>query len=347
MSSQFQQAQQDGLCLRYPENIPTQRELTYENAINLLIRGAGMATSVPFTWNYIDKPADGTILLLFLPSNSPFPNDGIRYQESEVKYTLPTGQREIEVHEIKYGFIPNSQDTNASRVRRRYRLLKGGGHQLVLVHYTRGPATQIPPALMSQPIRAYPLLPVNEASVYVLGEKAGHKVYPGGGGQMHGNPGQGAMPPATIGLGMNYSQQQAMLAQQNSTMESLERRRERERERERTGQRNDPAAANTDEMDQYPTRTLALARYKRNHDWMNDVFNQAAFGKTRATEPKPSPYSIFSLSDIEEKTTKLQAELDALQSKSAQRRADRIREQQTTQEPADLSATTVGDPVSV
>lgn len=95
---------------------------------------------------------------------------------------------------------------------------------------------------MSQPIRAYPLLPVNEASVYVLGEKAGHKVYPGG-GQMHGNPGQGAMPPATIGLGMNYSQQQAMLAQQNSTMESLERRRERERERERTGQRNDPAAA--------------------------------------------------------------------------------------------------------
>lgn len=33
-----------------------------------------------------------------------------------------------------------------------------------------------------------------------------------------------------------------------------------------------------DEVDSISTRTLALARYKRNHDWMNDVFNQAAFG---------------------------------------------------------------------
>ena len=36
---------------------------------------------------------DGTILLLFLPHNSPFPIDGIRFQEPEAKFTLPAGPR--------------------------------------------------------------------------------------------------------------------------------------------------------------------------------------------------------------------------------------------------------------
>ncbi|KDR82618.1 hypothetical protein GALMADRAFT_238026 [Galerina marginata CBS 339.88] len=368
MSSQFHQAQQEGLCLRFPDNIPPQREITYETAVNLLLRGTAMAANVPFTWSFVDKPSDGTILLLFLPLNSPYPNDGIRYQDSEVKYTIPAGPRELEVYEVKYGFIPGSGDSNASRVRRRYRLVKGGNNQFVLVHYTRGPATLVPPALMSQPIRAYPLRPVNEASVYVTGDKTGQKVYPQGVGPMHAGgvgpgPVPGPAPPATIGLNMNYSQQQAMLAQQSSNMEALERRRERERERERASQRNDPAAGRPpqqrppddddsgDEIDQISTRTLALARYKRNHDWMNEVFHQAAFGKILATEPKPRPYSVFSKSEIDEKTAKLQAELDALQSKTAQRRADKIRDAQSqsisvAQESSDLSMGG-GDPSAI
>jgi hypothetical protein len=36
---------------------------------------------------------DGTILLLFLPHNSQFPIDGIRFQEPEAKFTLPAGPR--------------------------------------------------------------------------------------------------------------------------------------------------------------------------------------------------------------------------------------------------------------
>lgn len=94
--------------------------------------------------------------------NSPFPSDGIRYQEAEAKYNIPAGARvnlshpcpvnvqpftfdprqELEIQEVKFGFIPNSQDGTASRVRRRYRLQKGGNSQLVLVHYTRGPQTR-------------------------------------------------------------------------------------------------------------------------------------------------------------------------------------------------------------
>lgn len=103
--------------------------------------------------------------------------------------------------------------------------------------------SDIQQALMNQSVRAYPLRTVNEPSVYVTGEKAGTKVYPQGGPQMHGGPGGPAsMPPTTIGLGMNLNQQQAMIAQQNNTMESLERRRERERERERARDRTGSAA---------------------------------------------------------------------------------------------------------
>ena len=39
-----------------------------------------------------------------------------------------------------------------------------------------------------------------------------------------------------------------------------------------------PNSLSADEVDTISTRALAVARYKRNHDWMNEVFHQAAFG---------------------------------------------------------------------
>jgi hypothetical protein len=39
--------------------------------------------------------------------------------------------------------------------------------------------TEIPPHLLNQPVRLYPLREVNEPAVYVVGERAGQKVYPG------------------------------------------------------------------------------------------------------------------------------------------------------------------------
>ena len=35
-----------------------------------------------------------------------------------------------------------------------------------------------------------------------------------------------------------------------------------------------------DEHEHISTRSLALARYKRNHDYMNEVFNHAAFSES-------------------------------------------------------------------
>jgi hypothetical protein len=75
---------------------------------------------------------------------------------------------------------------------------------------------------------------VNEPSVYISGEKMGQKVYPPGAGTMHGVP-PPVPPMQQPGMPMNFSQQQAMVAQQNSNMEMLERRREQERARNRSG----------------------------------------------------------------------------------------------------------------
>jgi len=95
------------------------------------------------------------------------------------------------------------------------------------------PRAEILPAL-NQPVRTYPLRVVNEPSVYISGDKMGQKVYPPGSGAMHGVP--ASVPPMQQpGMPMNFSQQQAMVAQQNSNMEMLERRREQERAQNRSG----------------------------------------------------------------------------------------------------------------
>ncbi|KAF7356989.1 SWI/SNF and RSC complexes subunit ssr4 [Mycena venus] len=334
----MQQLQAEGLCLRFPESLGMHRELTIDNAAVLLIRGTQHALNVPFNWGYVDKPQEGQTLLLFIPGQSPFPNDGIRYQEPETKYTVSVniaGQpRELEVHEVKYGFIPGA-DAGAFRQRRRYRITKGGHPQMILVHYSRGPLTQIAPALMNQPARSYPLRIFNEPAVYVIGEKAGQKVFPPGGGP------QGGMP-----MGMGFNSQQAMVAQQNSNMAMLERRREQE-QRARAGSNARPPRVDEedsgDENDTISTRALSLTRYRRNHDIMAEVFTHAAYSQKNAPTP-PSPFSIFNKAELEAQTEKLKAEIEALQARGAERKPTR-----SAKDPAfgDVSMESFGEGITV
>lgn len=50
------QSHADGLCLRYPEALGPQPNLTGEMAVNLLIRAVQLAHHTPFVWGYIDRP---------------------------------------------------------------------------------------------------------------------------------------------------------------------------------------------------------------------------------------------------------------------------------------------------
>ncbi|KAG6870998.1 hypothetical protein C0995_009095 [Termitomyces sp. Mi166 len=178
---------------------------------------------------------------------------------------------------------------------------------------------------MNHPVRNYPLRIVNEPAVYVAGEKMGQKVYPPSGPMQSSAP---AM--QQPGMPMNFSQQQAMVAQQNTSMELLEQRRREQEQRARaqagaTGGQRPPRPEDDDsgdEIDHISTRTLALNRYKRNHDMMNEVFKFAAYGDKHAPLP-PRPYSIFDKNEIEQKTAKLQEEIEALNASLAERRTAR------------------------
>lgn len=54
--SAFQQAQTEGLCLRYPENIAPHREVTFDTAVTILLRAIQLSQNIPYTWGFIDKP---------------------------------------------------------------------------------------------------------------------------------------------------------------------------------------------------------------------------------------------------------------------------------------------------
>jgi hypothetical protein len=48
--------QAEGLCLRFPENLPPHANLTHEVAVQMLGRAVSLATQVAFQPSYIDKP---------------------------------------------------------------------------------------------------------------------------------------------------------------------------------------------------------------------------------------------------------------------------------------------------
>ncbi|KAI0265690.1 hypothetical protein BC834DRAFT_878455 [Gloeopeniophorella convolvens] len=295
--------QAEGLCFRFPENLPPHPSLSQEMAVQMLSRAVGLATQIAFQPSYIDKPPDGQIYLLFVPGGVNFPIDGVRYMENEQRYTMPAGGgRELEVIEARSGFVPLSGEMVASRVRRRFRLLKGGHPFLTLVHYSRGQSIPVPPALQAQPVRQYPLRPHNEQAAFVLGERQGQRVPASGG--------VGGMPPAMAVGGRPDAQ--AMLAQQNREMEALERRTQRERsasmnpiplQRQQQPQMRPDEEDSADELEHISTRTLALTRYGRNHELMNEVFMHAAFGGKHPTNP-PAPYSVFDKAELESRVVR-------------------------------------------
>lgn len=130
-------------------------------------------------------------------------------------------------------------------------------------------------------------------------------------------------------VGMNP---QAMIAQQNSNMEALERRRERERARDGSGgvgvgQRPGPPRLDddesADESELLSTRTLAITRYRRNHELMEEVFRQAAFDSKKLSSSKRI-YEGFDKAEMEAKIAKLQDDVEVLQAKAAERKAQKV-----------------------
>lgn len=164
------------LFLRYPENIGIHPQIVFEQAVNLLVQAVDFSQRAPFAWTYIDKPPDGQAYLIFSANpNLPLPCDGIRWLESEKTFRIPANGRELEVGEVKFGFVPGAESF-ASRMRRKYRLTKGGNPGLILIHYLRAEQTAIPNPVLNAPVRNYPLRQVNEPRIFVAGDRIGQRV---------------------------------------------------------------------------------------------------------------------------------------------------------------------------
>ncbi|KAI9736841.1 MAG: hypothetical protein M1818_005892 [Claussenomyces sp. TS43310] len=114
----------------------------------------------PFFWTYLDRPADGTILLTWQPLEAlgtSFATDGYLWPPAETAFQLEVdGGYTLEMYQFKHGFGPG--EPFATHARRRYRLLPSKfanptaptpDGSLWIVHYSSAePNDQIPSNLI-------------------------------------------------------------------------------------------------------------------------------------------------------------------------------------------------------
>ncbi|KAF6745014.1 hypothetical protein DFP72DRAFT_993186 [Ephemerocybe angulata] len=227
-----------------PRCLPHSAEVSRPpSRVTTLMRATQMSENRPFHYRYIDKPA-GSYTCRSLNSRR-----NMTLTMTMAMLFLDPRARWQDADTVRLIPAGGGRELEVSESRFGYRLVKGGHPSLVLVHYTRGPPAPISPGVANLPVRVYPLRTVNEPPTIVIGDKAGQKFYP------PGAPGPGMQPPPPPSAHFSLS------------MYNLN-----------TQQRTIPALASIpDETDQIST-SLALTRYKRNHEFMNDVFRQAAFG---------------------------------------------------------------------
>ncbi|CAE6414093.1 unnamed protein product [Rhizoctonia solani] len=243
------------------------------------------AVANPITWQFIDRPADGDVYVYFQVS-APTPLiDGVQYLDNESTYRP---SQELEVQEVRFGFIPGIGEKEAGRVRKRYRLVHGGHPSIVLVHYTKGPAKPVPPSI-NIPIRNYPLPIINEPPMYVMGEKSGQRV-------MAPNP--------------------AQLANQQQQLDALAASRRQAGLQPQVRRQDDDS---DEESNRVSTRALAVTRFKRNHELLAEIFAINAAASVKAV---PSPYEKTDKAELEAKLEQANRELAELREKVNQQEHD-------------------------
>jgi hypothetical protein len=288
---------------------PPQASLPYDAVIAQLLRAHQLSLTVPFAPRAIDKPHDGQVHVVFQPPGMHhFPPDGIRFLEAEQRFAINANGGDIEVMEVKYGFVPGGSEPTASRVRRRYRLMNGGNPSIFLIHYTRGPAIAVPPQMMNQHVRSYPIPAPTEQPVFIAGERAFQKAY--------GQPGG-----------------QHAIAMQNQAMAQMERAR-REKSRTEASQRQLKALeAEEGEEEHVNARSLARERFKRNHEYLAEIFSISSIAQL---EEPPLREPATAVPELEAKLAKLNQEIQALE-ETAELRKRHKRNTSTDEEMAQPS----------
>ncbi|KAG5967258.1 hypothetical protein E4U56_000930 [Claviceps arundinis] len=280
---------------------PTMPRLDLNEVAKWLMTAPQIARDrAPFFWTYLDKPADGTILLTWQPLQrlaTNFATDGFVWAPPEQVYKHDLGNGlMLEVCMLKAGYIPGEQ--YAMHARRRFRLVPAPGHpnpppidmSLYIVHYgpsdqnDRIPVTMIPydervNAIMQQrqfllrggQIRRKEFMlsdRVNWPSLPELTrQQMGPQMTPRGVPQQMAYPTQpSAGPPAKRARHASQTQQAAAGTAANAPPgpPALD-----------AAFDDDEDVSRGDMFDHLTPREISLSRYQQNHEWMEEILSSA------------------------------------------------------------------------
>ncbi|KHN95305.1 uncharacterized protein MAM_06809 [Metarhizium album ARSEF 1941] len=262
----------------------------------------------PFFWTYLDKPADGTILLTWQPLQrlgTNFATDGFVWAPPEQVYKHDLGNGLIlEIYYLKAGYIPGEQF--ALHTRRRFRLVPAPGHpnppqldvSLFIVHYgpseqnDRIPASMVPyddrvTTIMQQrhfllrggQIRRKEFMLSDHANWPSLPELTRQQMGP----QMapRGVPQQMAYPPQPApGPPSKRARHSQSHSQQQQQQQHLQQ--QQQQPPVMPGMNPLDSAFDDDEdisrgdmFDHLTPREISLLRYQQNHEWMEEILSSA------------------------------------------------------------------------
>ncbi|PTB67174.1 DUF1750-domain-containing protein [Trichoderma citrinoviride] len=254
----------------------------------------------PFFWTYLDKPADGTILLTWQPLSrlgTNFATDGFVWAPPEqiYKHDLGNGLM-LEIYYLKAGYIPGEQF--ALHARRRFRLVPVPGHpnppqpdpNLFIVHY--GPAEmndRIPVAMIPYDDRVNQIMQqrhflqragqirrkefmlsdrVNWPSLPELTrQQMGPQMNPRGVPQQMAYPAQPPAPgppPKRVRHNQAQAQAQAQQAALPPGMPPVD-----------AAFDDDEDISRGDMFDHLTPREISMSRYQQNHEWMEEILSSA------------------------------------------------------------------------
>ncbi|KAG8871941.1 hypothetical protein FRC20_009971 [Serendipita sp. 405] len=300
-----------------PVDIAPTLHLNFDVVTTNLYRQSALTSNVPYRWGFIDKPKEGEIFVIF-HRGGPL-TDGLMFLEQEHSFLVPKqGQGpDIECYEAKQGFIPG-QDSQAFRIRRRYHFIRPHNPNVWLVHYSRSP-TPVPVAMhLHQQIRQYPLPNLPALNTFIGGNRMGEMAHEEEARQIIAavqarapeafyNPQRGG--PHHSGPPIGYGGMPQDISSQTAILRELERKKRMIAPPVRRDEEDSP-----DEDAAVSVRTLALSRYKRNHELMEEVFHRAAFGTRRVEEPSSSTPGM-TLEEITSKLAATQASIDKMEAK--------------------------------
>lgn len=252
----------------------------------------------PFYWTYLDRPADGTIFLVWqsMAMGTEYPSDGYIWAPTEaaVQYDTSTGYV-IEMHQQKVGYAPN--EPVATHSRRRYRLMpkyptNPPGAQpdpsLWIIHYTQcEPGDRVPSNVIPIDMRVQTTIQTRAylhqqgqivQKDFMLHDRSSWPqiAFPRG----HTRPRQPmygeTLPPARIPQTMAYP------THQSATGPPPKRVRTQASASQVAAASGVISALDVDDeedtsrgdlFDYFTPRELSTVRYKQNHEWMEEILS--------------------------------------------------------------------------